>query len=71
MPKICFIKASQRLHQDARHLRGDSTQDRSASASHFFGLSSECGLKYLLLVCGALNRDNATGDLVRLKPHVN
>jgi len=71
MPKISFIKASQRLHQDASHLRGDSTQDRNASAGHFFGLSSECGLKYLLLVCGALNRDSTTGDLLHPRPHVN
>lgn len=72
MPRISFYKASRRLHSDANHLASDAIRERNVNAGHFFGLAAECGLKYLLLLCGGLQRDPATGDLTgRSKPHVN
>lgn len=71
MSYICFSKASKRLHSDADHLVGDH---RNCNAGHLHGLAAECGLKYLLLLCGGLTRDPATGDLVVARgprPHVN
>ena len=51
------------MHQDAVFLTQDGTFDRTAGGGHFFGLAGECGLKYLLLLCGGLTRDAVTGDL--------
>jgi len=74
MPKINFFQASRRMHRDAVFLAQDGALDRTAGAGHFFGLGGECGLKYLLLLCGGLTRDSATGDLQmagRRRPHLD
>jgi len=72
MTRISFHKASRRLHSDANHLAGDSVETRNVNAGHLFGLAAECGLKYLLLLSGGLQRDAATGDLSdRPRPHVD
>lgn len=71
MTRISFYKASRRLHSDAKHLASDHLAGRCVNAGHFFGLSAECGLKYLLLLCGGLQRNSITGDLTGLKPHAN
>lgn len=69
MSHICFFKSAKRLHSDAEHLVADH---RNFNAGHLHGLAAECGLKYLLILCGALQRDQGTGDLVvRPRPHVN
>jgi len=47
-------------------------EGRSVNAGYFFGLAAECGLKYLLILCGGLQRDSSTGDLsIRPRPHVD
>ncbi len=72
MTRTSFYKASRRLYSDANHLASNAEQKRNVNAGHFFGLSAECGLKYLLLLCGGLQRDSITGDLTgRSKPHAN
>lgn len=71
MSQISFFKASQRLHSDASHLASDGQGNRRLNAGHLFGLAAECGLKYLLLLCGGLQRDPATGDLIGKKPHID
>lgn len=71
MTRISFVQSSRRLHSDAEHLVADAAADRSLNAAHFHGLASECGLKYLLLLCGGLRRDSNTGDLVGPRPHVD
>jgi hypothetical protein len=72
MSQISFISSARRLHSDADYLASDVSGKRNVNAGHLFGLAAECGLKYLLLLCGTLNRDPVTGDLVgRKKPHVN
>jgi len=71
MTRISFFKASRRLLSDGGHLAADSRADRSLNAAHLHGLSAECGLKYLLLLCGALQRDGTTGDLTGRRPHVD
>jgi hypothetical protein len=54
MTRISFYKASRRLHSDANYLANDAVETRNVNSGHFFGLSAECGLKYLLLLCGGL-----------------
>jgi hypothetical protein len=71
MARVNFYQASRRIQSDAEYLVADGSRDRTAGAGHFFGLSGECGLKYLLLLCGGLNRDPATGDLQGRRPHVD
>lgn len=71
MTRISFVQSSRRLHSDAEHLVADTTADRRLNAAHFHGLASECGLKYLLLLCGGLQRNSNTGDLVGGRPHVD
>ena len=72
MPRISFFKAARRLHSDGLYLANDASGDRSHNAGHFFGLAAECGLKYLLILCGGLTRDAVTGDLCeRPRPHVD
>lgn len=72
MTRISFLIAARRLHSDATYLANDDSEDRNLNAGHFFGLAAECGLKYLLLLCGGLTRDSVTGDLCdRPRPHVD
>ena len=71
MTRFSFLHSSRRLHSDAEHLVADNTADRRLNAAHFHGLASECGLKYLLLLCGGLQRDANTGDLAGSRPHVD
>ena len=70
MTRISFVQSSRRLYSDAEHLFADTAADRSMNAAHFHGLASECGLKYLLLLCGGLQRDSTTGDLSGRRDHV-
>lgn len=71
MTRISFFIAARRLHSDATYLANDGSEDRNLNAGHFFGLSAECGLKYLLLLCNGLQRDPVTGDLRGSRAHVN
>ena len=67
MCTVSYGKAAKRHYQDAQILENANCK---ANSAQLYGISAECGLKWLLVRCGVLV--NAQGNINRpLRVHIN